>query len=126
MIYEPIQVFEGNGINPEILEVSPEFSNTISIDGDLGTPCNYFGYCENYLEISHRDGYLEKFFADKFEEMREPLKVSGNKPFKFKVLISNVGWFYGCFVTKISPKITQSFIPTYIVLIAFDKFQGLR
>ena len=90
MIYEPIQVFEGNGINPEILEVSPEFSNTISIDGDLGTPCNYFGCSENYLEISHRDGYLEKFFADKFEEMREPLKVSGNKPFKFKVLISNI------------------------------------
>jgi hypothetical protein len=125
MLYEPIQVYEGRGIDPEILESLPEFSHTISINGDLGTPCNFIGYSDNYLEISHRDGYLEKLFADNRKEVQE-LKVDGSKAFKFKVLISNVGWFYGCFVTQISPIISQSFLPSYKVLIVFDTFRKLR
>jgi hypothetical protein len=127
MIYEPIQVYEGNGIDPEILEALPEFSHTISIDGDLGTPCNFIGYSDNYLEISHRDGYLEKLFADNRKEVQSPLSISGNKPFKFKATISNVGWFYGCFVTQISPTVSSlSSLPNYKVLIAFDGLRKLR
>jgi hypothetical protein len=103
MIYEPIQVFEGDGVDRENI-----FINTIFVGNDNGSKCLYKGLIDPFsFVILHESGYLECIFK---------------QGVKKDIEIDNLCVFYGCLMRemKVVP-LSVDFNSYYLTTISFDR-----
>lgn len=126
MIYEPIQVFEGDGIDrclpPKTFFL---FDYPISVEDESAThtgDCAFLSRNLKNFQIAHRPGLLQVIFETKYKNARD---ITNPKGYKIKeIWIKDVGIFKSCIVTSVDAIVldADSLAVNYKTTISFDYF----
>jgi hypothetical protein len=102
MIYEPIQVFEGDGVEIKFLE---KIVFDICLDCSDNSVYSHLSLIDDRFQICHSDDSLNYLFEKNLEGNKQSVESGGRK---LNIYIYKIGCYYGCSVISNSPILDDS------------------